>query len=80
MDSIGSVLTSKLPQEPPQFRAIKDYIKKHHDEACRVSVHRDSYIVTVGSAPLATILRLEIPTMQQECQLDLSVRIHIGSV
>ena len=80
MDQLADLLKSKQPQEPPQIRALRAYIQDHHAAASNVSVSSMGYTVTITDASLATILRMEMPAIQQACHLDKKLFIRIGPV
>ncbi len=78
MDSISNLLLTRKPQEPEEFQKIKAYILKHHSVVVKVASIRNSLIITVPSAPLSTIIRMEIPKIQKECDYDQKIMIRIG--
>lgn len=78
MDSIANLLNVRKPQEPEEFQKIKSYILDHHNVVAKIASIRDSIIITVPSAPLSTIIRMEIPKIQKECDFDQKVIIRIG--
>lgn len=80
MDSIADLLNTRKPQEPEQFKKIKSYILEHHNTSVKVSISRDSLVITVPSAPLSSIIRMEIPKIQKECKFENKIIIRIGSI
>lgn len=80
MDSISDLLQSKRPQEPPQLLALRDYVEKHHSSKSQTGISQLGYSLTVPSAPLASTLRMELPQIQKECNLDKKLFIRIGHI
>ena len=80
MDSLQDLLNSKRPQEPPQLKALRNYVREHHDQDSAASVTNSGYTLTISSASLASILRMEMPQIQTECNLDKKLFIRIGHI
>lgn len=78
MDSIADLMKDKRPQEPPQMKALREYIENNHGVKVHVSASQFGYTVTVPSAPLATILQMELPQIKAECNLDKKLFIQIA--
>jgi len=58
MDSIADLLAARKPSEPPEIRAIKDYVQQHFQEAVNVMVRERDVVITVRSSALAGALRM----------------------
>lgn len=58
MDSIADLLAKRKPEEPPEIRAIKDYVQQHFKEAVNVMVRERDVVITVRSSALAGALRM----------------------
>lgn len=80
MDSLSDLVNKKLPQEPPQVAALKDYVKNNYGESAAVSVNPKFYRIRVASASLAGRLRMDTIQITKECELDRKLVIQIGSV
>ena len=80
MDSIADLIKSKAPNEPPQIKALKSYVLKHHKMTVQVSITQLGYSLTVPNGMLATTLQMEMPKIQTECGLDKKLFIRIGSI
>lgn len=78
MDSLSDLLKSKSPQEPPQIIALKKYVANNHGIDIDASVSQNGYTISVPNAPLASILRMELPKIQSECNLDKKLFIRIS--
>lgn len=58
MDSIADLLAQRKPSEPPEIRAIKDYIQQHFKEPVNVMIRERDIVITVRSSALAGALRM----------------------
>ncbi len=79
MDSLQDMLSNNPLEEPPQVRALKEYVTKQYESASTVTVTPRNYILAVASAPLASNLQLERAQIELICKLDKPLRIRIGS-
>jgi hypothetical protein len=70
MDQIGDLLAGRMPQEPPEIRAIKRYIDEHFHVVAQVAIQNETIIVSVKSASLANTLRLRLPQIREIAQTD----------
>lgn len=61
MDSIADLLAKRQPQEPPEIRAIKNYIKESFNETVGVTLREKDIVITVRSSALAGALRMHVP-------------------
>lgn len=78
MDSIADLVKDRQPHEPPQMQALRQYVKDNHDTDVVVTVSQMGYTVVVPNAPLATVLRMELPQIQIACNLDKKLFIRIS--
>jgi len=78
MDSISDLLEVSKPDLPPQIKALKFYIRKHHGIEVQCSINKLGYTITVPDGMIATTLRMEMPAIIQECDLDKKLFIRIG--
>lgn len=58
MDNIADLLARRKPNEPPEIRAIKDYVQQHFKESVHVMVRERDIVITVRSSALAGTLRM----------------------
>jgi len=58
MDSIADLLAARKPSEPPEIRAIKDYVQQHFKETVQVMLRERDIVITVRSSALAGALRM----------------------
>ncbi len=79
MDSLQDLILSNPLEEPPQVRALKDYVNKQYESTCTVTVTPRNYILAVTSAPLANTLQLERAQIATVCGLDKPLRVRIGA-
>jgi hypothetical protein len=79
MDSIADLMQQKKPNEPPQLRALREYVKTNHGADIKTAISQFGYTITVPNAPLASTLRMETPKIRIACNLDKKLFIRIGS-
>lgn len=77
MESLANLLHINSPQEPPQLNALRAYVKDNHDMDVTVSISATGYYLSVPSAPLASVLQMEIPQIKAACNLDKKLFIRI---
>ena len=77
MDSISDVLKQSKPNVPPQIEALKQYVLHNHGVSVTASATTRGYVVSVPTAPLATILHMEMPQITSQCNLDKKLFIRI---
>ena len=58
MDSIADLLAKRQPQEPPEIRVIKDYIREQFQTTAGILVRERDIVITVRSSALAGALRM----------------------
>lgn len=78
MDSLSDLMQSRKPQEPPELKALRDYVKTNHDSDAKVAVTAMGYSLTVDNAALASNLRMEVPQIRVTCGLNKKLFIRIG--
>lgn len=78
MDNIGDLLARRDPDEPPEIRAIKDYVRRHYDAEVRVTVQPHAIVVAAHSAGLIGSLRLNLPKLQAAAATDKRILLRIG--
>jgi hypothetical protein len=65
MDSLSDLLAKRMPEEPPEIRAIKDYVLANFKESVGVLVRERDIVITVRSSALAGTLRMRAYDMTQ---------------
>lgn len=78
MDSLGSMLKKYNVDQPEEITAIKRYIFENHGQESSVSLRGKSLVITVGSAPLANTLRLQITQLKKLVPKGTSISFRIG--
>lgn len=78
MDNLQDLLSNSSFAEPPQVKAIRDYVKTQYEADCSVSVTPRLYVLSVASASLASNLQLEKNQIANNCGLDKPLRIRVG--
>jgi hypothetical protein len=78
MDSLADLIINRQPQEPPELKALRDYVKVNHDSVAKVAVTKMGYSLTVDNAALASNLRMEVPKIRVACGLNKKLFIRIG--
>ncbi len=79
MSSIREVLASKKYDEPPEIKAIKDYVQRKFQSSVSVVAQDKQIIINAASAALAGALRMHIHDMQQAVKTDKRLVIRIGN-
>ena len=79
MDSLSDLMQDRRPQEPPELKALRDYVKTNHNSDAKVAVTTMGYSLTVNNAALASNLRMEVPQIRIACGLNKKLFIRIGS-
>jgi hypothetical protein len=78
MDSLANLMKGRQPQEPPELKALRDYVKTNHDSDAKVAVSAMGYSLTVDNAALASNLRMEVPQIRSVCGLNKKLFIRIS--
>ena len=68
MDSLGSILSGKDFDEPPEMAGIKKYVQDEFKVAVSVLVRDKDIVISVPNAALANTLRLRGPDIKRHCQ------------
>lgn len=77
-DSITDILSSRNFAEPPEVKAIKDFVMAEVGITPSVSVNKTSFIVSMPSASAAGTLRFKLFQLQRQLgnQRKIIIRIH----
>lgn len=65
MDSLFNILANRVPDEPPEIKLIKQYVRDHFRERVLVAVRERDVIITVRSSALAGALRARSAAIQK---------------
>ena len=68
----------QVPQEPPESRALKQYVQSRYNITPQVVISPHHLTIVVPSAALAGTLRLELPRMLSECKITTKLHIRIS--
>lgn len=77
-DSLGDLLARRDFDEPPEVRAIKDYVRRYYDAEVRVTVQPHAIVISSRSAGLIGSLRLNLPKLQQAAGTDKRILLRAG--
>lgn len=78
MDNLADILRRKDFDEPPEVRAIKEYVRRYYDTDVTVTVQAHAIVVIARSAALIGSLRLNLPKLQQAAGSDKRIMLRIG--
>lgn len=78
MDDLRDILSKRDFDEPPEVRAIKDYVRRYYDAEVRVTVQPHSIMVVARSSGLIGSLRANLPKLQEAAQTDKRIMLRIG--
>lgn len=76
-DSLFDIIARKDFDEPPEIRAIKQYVADHFQEAVEVIVRERDILVTANSAALAGTLRFHARQLQRAAKTDKRIMLRI---
>ena len=78
MDGLGNILKYKNFDEPPEVRAIKEYVRRYYEADVRVQVQQHAIVVSARSAGLIGSLRMNLPKLQAAAGTDKRILLRIG--
>jgi len=78
MDALGDILRRRDMDEPPEIRAIKEYVRRYYEAEVRVTMQPHAIVVTARSAALIGSLRLNLPKLQTAAGTDKRIMLRIG--
>lgn len=71
MSDLGDILArKKLPQEPPEFPIIRNFVHENFDATPRLSLRDNSIIISVPGSALAGALRFQLPQLRTILETD----------
>lgn len=78
MDNLADILQRKNFDEPPEVRAIKDYVRRYYDTDVKVTLQPHAIVVSARSAALIGSLRMNLPKLQTAAGTDKRIMLRIG--
>jgi len=78
MDGLGDILSRKDFEQPPEVRAIKEYVRRYYETEVKVTVQPHAIIVSARSAALIGSLRMNLPKLQDAAATDKRLILRIG--
>lgn len=78
MDNLADILRRKDFDEPPEVRAIKEYVRRYYDTEVMVTVQAHAIVVAARSAALIGSLRLNLPKLQAAAATDKRIMLRIS--
>jgi hypothetical protein len=66
MESLFDILSNRMPDEPPEIKLVKAYVRTHFQEEAGVAVRDRDIIITVRSSALAATLRTRTSYIKRE--------------
>lgn len=78
MDDLSEILRRKNFDEPPEVRAIKEYVRRYYDVEVRVTVQQHAIVISARSAALIGSLRLNLPKLQTASGTDKRILLRVG--
>lgn len=65
MDSLFDLLANRIPDEPPEIKLVRQYVRDQFREQALVAVHDQDIVITVRSSALAGSLRARSSALQK---------------
>ena len=78
MDGLGDILARRNIDEPPEVRAIKDYVRRYYDADVKVTTQPHAIIVAARSAALIGSLRANLPKLEAAAATDKRILLRVG--
>jgi hypothetical protein len=78
MDGLGDILRRRDLDEPPEVRAIKEYVQRYYEKDVKVIMQPHTIIVSARSAALIGSLRMNLPKLQEAAATDKRIMLRIG--
>ena len=64
--------------EPPEIRAIKDYVRRYYDADVKVTLQPHAIVVAARSAALIGSLRMNLPKLQAAAATEKRIMLRVG--
>ena len=77
-DSIGDLVSRRVPVEPPEIARIKQFVLEEYNVTPTIMLSGKNLVVSVSSAALAGTLRMRIIDLEKIAQTDKKLLIRIG--
>lgn len=77
-DSLADILGRRDMDEPPEIRAIKEYVRRYYDADVKVSMGPHTIVVAARSAALIGSLRMNLPKLQEAAASEKRIMLRIG--
>ena len=77
-DSLGDLLAKRDFDEPPEVRAIKEYVRRYYDAEVKVTIQPHTIVVAARSAALIGSLRMNLPKLQKAAETEKRILLRIG--
>ena len=77
-DSLGDLLATRDFDEPPEVRAIKEYVRRYYDAEVKITVQPHTIVVAARSAGLIGSLRMNLPKLQKAADTEKRIMLRIG--
>jgi hypothetical protein len=78
MDGLGDILRRRDLDQPPEVRAIKDYVRRYYEAEVQVTMQKHGIIVSARSAGLIGSLRMNLPKLQEAAATEKRIMLRIG--
>lgn len=78
MDDLSKLLSRRDFDEPPEVRAIKEYVRRYYEADVRVTVQQHAIVVMARSSSLIGSLRMNLPKLQEAAHTDKRIQLRIG--
>jgi hypothetical protein len=78
MDGLGDILRRRDLDEPPEVRAIKEYVRRYYEAEVQVRMQPHAILISARSAALIGSLRLNLPKLQAAANTDKRLQLRVG--
>jgi hypothetical protein len=78
MDGLGDILRRRDLDEPPEVRAIKEYVRRYYESEVKVTMQQHAIVVSGRSAALIGSLRINLPKLQAASGTDKRILLRVG--
>jgi len=78
MDGLGDILKRRDLDEPPEVRAIKEYVRRYYEAEVRVTIQQHAIVIAGRSSALIGSLRLNLPKLQAAANTEKRLIFRVG--
>jgi len=78
MDGLGDILKRRDLDEPPEVRAIKEYVRRYYEAEVRVIMQQHAIVIAGRSSALIGSLRLNLPKLQAAANTEKRLIFRVG--